>query len=125
MRKDKGLNGDLDRLPMLTWVMFLKFFDDLECSREDEAILDGQAYQPAIQQPYRWRDWAVDEQGMTGDELKAFINNDEAMRPDGSRGVGLFAYLRNLQGQGAQQDVIAAVFRGVNNRMEAVTCCVT
>ena len=28
MRKDKGLNGDLDRLPMLTWVMFLKFLDD-------------------------------------------------------------------------------------------------
>ena len=30
MRKDKGLNGDIDRLPMLTWVMFLKFLDDLE-----------------------------------------------------------------------------------------------
>ena len=30
MRKDKGLNGDLDRLPMLTWIMFLKFLDDLE-----------------------------------------------------------------------------------------------
>jgi type I restriction enzyme M protein len=30
MRKDKGLNGDLDRLPLLTWIMFLKFLDDLE-----------------------------------------------------------------------------------------------
>lgn len=30
MRKDKGLNGDLDRLPMLTWILFLKFLDDLE-----------------------------------------------------------------------------------------------
>ena len=30
MRKDKGLNGDLDRLPMLTWIMFLKFLDDME-----------------------------------------------------------------------------------------------
>ena len=36
MRKDKGLNGDLDRLPMLTWVMFLKFLDDLEQIREQE-----------------------------------------------------------------------------------------
>ncbi len=34
MRKDKGLNGDLDRLPLLTWVMFLKFLDDLEIRRE-------------------------------------------------------------------------------------------
>ena len=30
MRKDKGLSGDLDRLPMLTWIMFLKFLDDME-----------------------------------------------------------------------------------------------
>jgi type I restriction enzyme M protein len=36
MRKDKGLNGDLDRLPMLTWIMFLKFLDDLELQREQE-----------------------------------------------------------------------------------------
>ena len=34
MRKDKGLNGDIDRLPMLTWVMFLKFLDDMETIRE-------------------------------------------------------------------------------------------
>ena len=39
MRKDKGLNGDLDRLPMLTWIMFLKFLDDLELQREGEAKL--------------------------------------------------------------------------------------
>jgi len=39
MRKDKGLNGDLDRLPMLTWVMFLKFLDDLEDVRKEEAEL--------------------------------------------------------------------------------------
>ena len=41
MRKDKGLNGDLDRLPMLTWIMFLKFLDDLERVREEEAVLAG------------------------------------------------------------------------------------
>ena len=34
MRKDKGLNGDLDRLPMLTWIMFLKFLDDMEQRRD-------------------------------------------------------------------------------------------
>ena len=40
MRKDKGLSGDIDRLPMLTWIMFLKFLDDMERIREEEAILD-------------------------------------------------------------------------------------
>lgn len=119
MRKDKGLNGDLDRLPMLTWIMFLKFLDDLEKMRETEAVLEGLEFQPAIEPPYRWRDWAAIEGGVTGDELIAFINNDEAVRPDGTRGIGLFAYLRALQGDdgGDRRDVIATVFKGLQNRM--------
>jgi type I restriction enzyme M protein len=119
MRKDKGLNGDLDRLPMLTWILFLKFLDDSERQREDEATLAGKLFFPAIASPYRWRDWAAQEDGITGDELIAFINNDEAQRPDGTRGPGLFAYLRNLAATrtGDQRDVVATVFRGVTNRM--------
>ena len=119
MRKDKGLNGDLDRLPMLTWIMFLKFLDDLEQMRETEAVLEGKGFQPAIEAPYRWRDWAAIEGGITGDELIVFINNDEATRPDGTRGIGLFAYLRSLQGDngGDRRDVIATVFKGMQNRM--------
>src|SRR5881394_2353966 len=58
MRKDKGLNGDLDRLPLLTWIMFLKFLDDLELQRETEAELAGRKFVRAINPPYRWRDWA-------------------------------------------------------------------
>ena len=61
MRKDKGLSGELDRLPMLTWVMFLKFLDDTEQIREEEALLSGAKYHPVIEAPYRWRDWAADE----------------------------------------------------------------
>ena len=59
MRKDKGLNGDLDRLPMLTWIMFLKFLDDLEYGREQEAELANQKFRAVIDSPYRWRDWAA------------------------------------------------------------------
>ena len=118
MRKDKGLSGDLDRLPMLTWIMFLKFLDDMEQIREAEAVLEGNPFRPAVEPPYRWRDWAV-ENGVTGDDLIAFINNDEAMRPDGRRGPGLFAYLRSLQSEngGDRRDVIATVFNGTLNRM--------
>src|SRR5579864_3174672 len=47
MRKDKGLNGDLDRLPMLTWVMFLKFLDDMEQIRKEEASLAGKRFHQA------------------------------------------------------------------------------
>lgn len=56
MRKDKRLNGDLDRLPMLTWIMFLKFSDDFETQREGEAKLATKKFKPAIEPPYRWRD---------------------------------------------------------------------
>ena len=98
MRKDKGLNGDLDRLPMLTWLMFLKFLDDSEMIREEEAKLDHtQRYHPAIDPPYRWRDWAAMEDGITGDELIAWVNQDEAVGPDGKRRLGLLPYLRTLQ----------------------------
>lgn len=120
LRKDKGLNGDADRLPLLTWVMFLKFLDDLEVAHEEEAALDGRRYQPIIEAPYRWRDWAAKEDGITGDELLAFIGQEVAVLPDGSTGRGLFTYLRGLasDGQkGSQREVIANVFRGVQNRM--------
>jgi type I restriction enzyme M protein len=103
MRKDAGLNGDLDRIPQLAWLLFLKAFDGLEENRE---ITDGK-YRPAIDAPYRWRDWAADPNGMTGDTLVDFVN------------AQLLPYLRGLSGTGAHdpRDVLAAVFKETNNRM--------
>src|SRR5438093_11183188 len=83
MRKDKGLSTDLDRLPMLTWIMFLKFLDDMEQIEESKAKLRGDKYRSAIEAPYRWRDWAAQESGMTGPDLLAFVNQDEASLPNG------------------------------------------
>ncbi|MDP1653869.1 MAG: class I SAM-dependent DNA methyltransferase [Rhodocyclaceae bacterium] len=120
LRKDKGLNGDVDRLPLLTWVMFLKFLDDLEIVHEEEAELDGKPYQPIIEAPYRWRDWAAREDGITGDELLAFISQEQTVRANGSSGQGLFVYLRSLAGEsekGSQREVVANVFKGIQNRM--------
>lgn len=119
MRKDKGLNGDGDRLPMLTWMMFLKFMDDHEQVREAESQLAGEKFISAIEAPYRWRDWGATKEGLTGDALISFINQDEAMRPDATLGAGLFKYLRELQGTKShdRRDTIAAVFRGMVNRM--------
>ena len=122
MRKDKGLNGDLDRLPVLTWIMFLKFLDDAERVREDEAALAGRPFRATVAPPYRWRDWAADEGGITGPDLLRFVSADDTTLPDGSAGPGLFAYLRALQGDdGARdrRDVVATVFRGLTNRMES------
>jgi type I restriction enzyme M protein len=119
MRKDKGLNGDLDRLPILTWIMFLKFLDDLEQQREEGAILAGKKFKPAIEKPYRWRDWAANPQGVTGEELLAFLNDQETVLPNGKTGPGLFAYLRGLSGKDERQEVISTVFSGIDNRMRS------
>ena len=119
MRTDKGLNGELDRLPQLTWILFLKLLDDSEKLREAEAALHGDTYKPVIKAPYRWRDWAADDEGMSGDQLRNFVNNDTVKLPSGEEVQGLLAYLRSLQSKSGREraDVIAKVFRDVNNRM--------
>ncbi len=119
MRKDKGLNGDLDRIPMIAWIMFLKFLDDQEKLLEAEARLNGVNYVPTIEFPYRWRDWAGKKNKITGAELLSFVDQDKATRPDGTEGLGLLKYLASLAGTAGKDrhDVIAAVFQGVNNRM--------
>lgn len=39
----------------------------------------GEKFRPEIEPPYRWRDWASREDGITGDELVSFVNNEEAI----------------------------------------------
>jgi type I restriction enzyme M protein len=105
MRKDAGLNGDLDRLPQLSWIMFLKCYDDLEKQRESLAVLGGKPYRPVIPAPYRWRKWASDpDKGKTGPEFLDFINAD------------LLPTLRNLSGSD-EKLTIAALFAETYNRM--------
>ena len=105
MRKDAGLNGDLDRLPQLSWVLFLKCFDDLELRRQTEAEMAGEAYKLVIPKGYRWRDWAADpDRGRTGPELIQFVNDD------------FLPKLRSINGSDERQ-VIAAVFGETYNRM--------
>jgi type I restriction enzyme M protein len=76
LREDAGVSTDAERLPQLTWMLFLKFLDDHEKAQEEE---HGQRYEPIIEAPYRWRDWANPADIQTarkGDELIAFINDD-------------------------------------------------
>jgi len=103
MRKDAGLNGDIDRIPQLAWLLFLKAFDGLEQNRE----ITDRDFRPAIEAPYRWRDWAADPNGPTGESLLTFINGE------------LLPYLRGLTGTSGYdaRDVLAAVFKETNNRM--------
>jgi len=70
MRKDVGVDGDAQRISQLVWMFFLKIYDD----REAEIELLEDAYKSPLPEELRWRNWAVDPEGMTGDELSDFIN---------------------------------------------------
>ncbi|MFZ2616630.1 MAG: class I SAM-dependent DNA methyltransferase [Anaerolineae bacterium] len=71
MRQDAGVDGDAQRISQLVWMLFLKIFDDKEQEYEI-----GPHYVSPIPARLRWRNWAADDEGMTGDELLAFINNE-------------------------------------------------
>lgn len=72
MRQDQGVDGDAQRLSQLVWMIFLKILDDTE----QELELMDDAYVPAVPRKYQWRAWAGDEEGLTGDDLNQFVNND-------------------------------------------------
>ncbi|QSX78069.1 type I restriction-modification system subunit M [Agrilutibacter solisilvae] len=72
MRKDVGVDGDAQRIGQLVWMLFLKILDD----REQEWELLNEDYRSPLPQRLRWRTWAADPEGITGDELKEFIDND-------------------------------------------------
>src|ERR1700738_4415847 len=80
MRQDVGVDGDAQRISQLCWMFFLKIIDDQD--QELEITQDG--YQPPIPPTYQWRAWAADPEGITGEELLAFVNSD------------LFPALKNL-----------------------------
>ena len=72
MRKDAGVDGDAQRLGQMSWLLFLKVFD----AQEEELEFELDDYRTPIPEEYLWRNWAADNQGMTGDELQEFINDD-------------------------------------------------
>jgi len=72
MRKDVGVDGDAQRIGQLVWMFFLKIYDD----REEEKELLEDDYQSPIPEPLRWRNWASDQEGITGDKLSDFVNDE-------------------------------------------------
>lgn len=71
MRKDAGVDGDAQRISQLVWMVFLKVFD----AKEEEWELMRDEYTSITPDGLRWRDWAANDEGMTGDELLDFVNN--------------------------------------------------
>ena len=106
-RKDPGLSGDAQRIEQLGWMIFLKLFDDKDKEKE---ILNPK-YKSPIPTKLQWRNWAEDDEGMTGDALITFVNNE------------LFPQLKNLT-IGLEDKlgvIIRNIFDGTNNYMKSGT----
>lgn len=106
MRKDVGVDGDAQRISQLCWMFFLKIIDD----QDQELELMKPGYQSPIPERFRWRAWAADPEGITGDELVYFINDE------------LFPRLKGLQLTGQQADrrrVVRDVFEDAYNYMKS------
>ncbi len=108
MRKDVGVDGDAQRISQIVWLLFLKIFDD----KEQEWELTVPNYQSPLQSRFRWANWAKNPEGMTGEELIDFVNND------------LFPSLKKLAttaGVSPRGKVIGAVFEDAYNYMKSGT----
>lgn len=109
MRKDVGVDGDAQRISQLVWMFFLKILDD----REAELELIEDDFESPLPEHLRWRNWAKDPEGMTGDALSDFVN------------LQLFPTLKGkLDVQGKNKDqaiVITYVFEDAYNYMKSGT----
>ena len=106
-RKDPGLSGDAQRIEQLGWMIFLKLFDDKDKEKE---ILDPE-YKSPIPAELQWRNWAENDEGITGDELINFVNNQ------------LFPKLKDLPVTADNRlgVIIRSIFDGTNNYMKSGT----
>src|ERR1019366_7618668 len=106
MRQDVGVDGDAQRISQLCWMFFLKIIDD----QDQELELMQEGYRSPIPAKFRWRVWAADPEGITGEELLTFVN------------AQLFPQLKKLSiagKQGDRRNVVRDVFEDAYNYMKS------
>jgi type I restriction enzyme M protein len=106
MRQDVGVDGDAQRISQLCWMFFLKIIDDQD--QDLELARDG--YRSPVPRKYRWRTWAANPEGITGEELLTFVNDE------------MFPALKNLSASsqaGDRRRVLRDVFEDAYNYMKS------
>ena len=105
MRQDVGVDGDAQRISQLCWMFFLKIIDD----QDQEMELMQEGYRSPIPKKLQWRAWAADPEGITGDALFAFVNDE------------LFPKLKELPGAAGdgRRRVVRDVFEDAYNYMKS------
>lgn len=120
LRKEAGCSNELDYVEQTSWLLFLKYLDDLERDREDEAELEGKPYKRIITGIYRWSEWAApkDKEGeidivnaKSGKNLIDFIDGE------------LFPYLRKFKDTATEvcslEYKIGEIFTDLDNKIKS------
>jgi type I restriction enzyme M protein len=120
LHKDAGCGSELDYVEQTSWVLFLKYLDDLERDKKTAAELAGKSYQPIIDKQYRWEIWAAPKEkdgkldhhkALTGDDLKEFVDHK------------LFPYLKKFKTSAESPDTIqykiGEIFSELKNRIQS------
>ena len=119
LRKAGGSQTELDYVEQTSWILFLKYLDDLEKDRATAAELTGKPYNQIIETDFQWNVWAapklengkIDHNALTGDDLTQFVNNQ------------LFPYLRKFKYSISNPDTIeykiGEIFNELNNRIKS------
>lgn len=120
LRKEAGCASELDYVEQTSWILFLKYLDDLEQERKTSAELSGKVYSDIISPEYKWESWAVprDKNGkidhhlaLTGDDLKDFVDQK------------LFPYFRTIKATAESADTIeykiGEIFIELKNKIQS------
>ncbi|MFZ2632152.1 MAG: N-6 DNA methylase [Desulfosalsimonadaceae bacterium] len=118
--KDAGCTSELDYTEQSSWMLFLKYLDDLERDKAMEAALEGKTYSFILDEPYRWETWAVPKgkdgkldhnKAMIGDDLRDFVN------------LKLFPYLHSFKqkatGPNTIEYKIGEIFGEIKNKIQS------
>ena len=119
LRTDKGCTSELDYVEQTSWILFLKYLDDLEKSRKLAAELQDKTYDPIIAEGYRWNDWAMPLNAKGEyDVSKALVGDDLIEFVDGK----LFPYLKKFRDTGRPKSIevkIGVIFTEIRNRIQS------
>ncbi len=118
LRKEAGCATELDYAEQISWILFLKYLDDRSVDRQNRALLTEEDYDPLLDEPYRWSNWAYpkDARGellktaKVGDDLIEFVNSD------------LFPYFQGFKEYaepGTFGAKIREIFAGVRNKFQS------
>ncbi len=119
LHKDAGCGSELDYVEQTSWVLFLKYLDDLEKDKATAAELTGKTYSPIIRTEFKWDVWAapkldngkIDHNALTGDDLKEFVDHK------------LFPYLKKFKTDAVSADTIeykiGEIFSELKNRLQS------